>query len=193
MASDYGDESGEKMLDSFARFAERHGEWAMRQRASDLHDAFENAKQSARELSCDAAAPWEEPKEWAKLDMSEFQAFEGYEDIKEIVEAKLRAHGVEPTWFADQETGKEYLLFRIKDAREVWNSLEELSWEVEPAAEKAAERSRQQAREKGRLEDERPLEQRAEEAREASRALEAERAPGLERDRAERAIETRVK
>ena len=49
MASDYGDESGEKMLDSFTRFAERRGEFAMRQRAYDFQRACKNATFAAKE------------------------------------------------------------------------------------------------------------------------------------------------
>lgn len=62
--------------------------------------------------------------------------------IKQVIEAKLRAHGVEPTWFEDKATGKEYLLFRIAEAQEVWDGFDELSRETESAADKAAEKAK---------------------------------------------------
>ncbi|MBQ9021927.1 MAG: hypothetical protein IJ113_07980 [Eggerthellaceae bacterium] len=192
MASDYGDESGEKMLDSFTRFAERRGEFAMRERAYEFKRACRNATEVAKEKGGESEA-LESAPEWAKLDMREFQALEDYADFKEIIEAKLDAHGIEPNWFTDEQAGREYLLFRVKDAREVWASFKELEQESDGIAEKAAEAAKDKVAEKHLDRDERPLDERAKQAREASKALEAERTPGLEHDRAERAIETRVK
>ena len=48
MASDYGDDAGEKMIDDFMRFGERMGERAMYRRAERLKLAFENATDKAR-------------------------------------------------------------------------------------------------------------------------------------------------
>ena len=107
--------------------------------------------------------------EWAKLDMAEFRDAEDYNAIKQAVEAKLSDCGIEPAWFEDAEHGKEYLLFRISDAHDVWACFDELSDEVGSAAEKAAGKLRE-------IRDGRPLEERAREAREASAALEADRA-----------------
>lgn len=189
MASDYGDEAGSKMIDDFMRFGERMGERAMYARASQMRQAFENATRSAREAAGEAP-PAEERAEWAKLDMHEFQRIEDYEAIKGIIEDRLKARAVEGTWFPDPETGKEYLLFRIADAQEVWQSFEELAHETDGACAKAAERikERQCA---GR--DERTLDERAEEAREASKALEAERATTREVAREPRFQEVRSK
>lgn len=89
-------------------------------------------------------APGGDAPEWAKLDMHEFQGIEDYDAIKGIIGDRLAAHGVGSTWFPDPETGKEYLLFRIADAREVWQSFDELSRETDDAAAKAAERIREQ-------------------------------------------------
>lgn len=243
MASDYGDESGEKMLDNFTRFGERMGEAAMRDRALRLYRAFENAKAGAGEKIPDEPPGMAGPSEWAKLDMAEFREIDGYDEIKQIIEAKLRSHGVEPTWFEDKADGREYLLFRVMDAREVWDGFDELSKEAGPAAEQAAEairaraakevgepepahdgardegfRSRQRPATQaaggrrdgpGRrpshaktfwqkhdvpvLRDMRPLEERAAHAREASAALEAERAAGPARAREPRFQEMRSK
>lgn len=174
MASDYGDEAGSKMIDDFMCFGERMGERAMYARASQMRQAFENATREAQGIAGDAAE--EQSPEWAKLDMHEFQRIEDYGNIKGIIEDRLAERGVTSTWFPDPETGKEYLLFRIADAQEVWKSFDELSRETDDAAAKAADKIREQ-RDKapGRTRDKRTLDERAEEAREASEALEAER------------------
>lgn len=134
MASDFGDESGEKMLDNFERFAERMGEEAMRRRAEEFIQACEHAKSA----TAGKDAPGGDA-EWAKLDMREFQGIEGYDELKPIIDAKLDAHGADHTWFTDPKTGREYLLFEIKDAREVWASFDELSKESSDAKERASE------------------------------------------------------
>lgn len=139
MASDYGDEAGEKMLDNFMRFGERMGERAMYARADRMQHAFQNATRAARGTARKATPDREVSPEWAKLDMAEFREIEDYDGIKGIIEDKLTAHGVESTWFPDPASGKEYLLFRIADAQEVWRSFDELSHETDGAKEKAAE------------------------------------------------------
>lgn len=175
MASDYGDEAGSKMIDDFMRFGERMGERAMYARAGQMQRAFQNATRDAR-AAAGEEAPAEGRSEWAKLDMHEFQGIEDYEAIKGIIEDRLASHGVGSTWFPDPETGKEYLLFRIADAKEVWQSFDELSRETDDACAKAAEKIREQhEKEPSRDRDDRTLDERAEDAREASAALEAER------------------
>lgn len=175
MASDYGDEAGSKMIDDFMRFGERMGERAMYARAAQMQRAFQNATRSAQEIAGDDAREGDAP-EWAKLDMQEFQGIEDYDAIKGIIEDRLASRGVTSTWFSDPETGKEYLLFRIADAREVWQSFDELSRETDDACAKAAEKIREQhEKDPSRGRDDRTLDERAEDAREASAALEAER------------------
>lgn len=193
MASDYGDEAGSKMIDDFMRFGERMGERAMYARAAQMQKAFRNATRSAQELSGDHAPGGDAP-EWAKLDMHEFQRIEDYDAIKGIIEDRLAAHGVGSTWFPDPETGKEYLLFRIADAREVWQSFDELSRETDDAAAKAAERIREQHdKNPSRERDDRTLDERAEDAREAAKALEAERPTSRSRSIEPRFQEMRAK
>lgn len=193
MASDYGDEAGSKMIDDFMRFGERMGERAMYARAGQMQRAFQNATRDAR-AAAGEEAPAEGRSEWAKLDMHEFQGIEDYEAIKGIIEDRLASHGVGSTWFPDPETGKEYLLFRIADAREVWQSFEELSRETDDACAKAAERIRERSeREPAKSRDERTLDERAEEAREASKALEAERTTSRALTKEPRLEEVRAK
>lgn len=192
MASDYGDEAGSKMIDDFMRFGERMGERAMYARAVQMRQAFENATREAQGVAGDAAE--EQPPEWAKLDMHEFQRIEDYGSIKGIIEDRLAERGVASAWFPDPETGREYLLFRIADAQEVWESFDELSRETDDAAARAAERIREQrGKAPGRTRDERTLDERAEEAREASEALEAERATTKALTREPRFQEMRAK
>lgn len=192
MASDYGDEAGSKMIDDFMRFGERMGERAMYARATQMRQAFENATREAQDIAGGAAE--EQLPEWAKLDMHEFQRIEDYGSIKGIIEDRLAERGVTSAWFADPESGKEYLLFRIADAQEVWRSFDEFSRETDDAAAKAAEKVREQ-RDKapGRNRDERTLDERAEEAREASEALEAERSTTKALTREPRFQEMRAK
>lgn len=117
MASDYGDDAGEKMIEDFARFGERMGERAMYDRARRMRSAFENATAATRGAAGEGDAR-EKPAEWAKLDMAEFQEIEDYAGIKGIIEAKLRAHAVDSAWFVEPATGREHLLFRVADARQ---------------------------------------------------------------------------
>ena len=176
MASDYGDEAGSKMIDDFMRFGERMGERAMYARAAQMQRAFQNATRTTREAAGVDDRAEESSPEWAKLDMHEFQRIEDYGAIKGIIEDRLAAHSVSSAWFPDPETGKEYLLFRIADAKEVWQSFDELSRETDDACAKAAEKIREQhEKDPSRDRDDRTLDERAEDAREASAALEAER------------------
>ena len=166
MASDYGDDSGEKMLDGFTRFGERMGVREMHRRSDRLQQAFDKAKANTTAHETDA----EGRVEWAKLDMSEFRVAGAYDELKEAVEDKMAERGVDTAWFEDAEKGKEYLIFRVSDAHDVWAGFDELSEEAFGAASKAAERF------KGSARDERTLEERARQAREAAAALDAERA-----------------
>ncbi|MBQ9003927.1 MAG: hypothetical protein IJ087_18950, partial [Eggerthellaceae bacterium] len=139
MASDFGDESGQRLLDDFVRFGQQAGIEAMRERAFAVRRACENARDGARGAAgTDGVPGGADPKEWAKLDMHEFQAIEGYERIKEIIGSKLAAHGAEFHWHADGDAGREFLLFKVRDAREVWESFGELAREADVACEKAA-------------------------------------------------------
>lgn len=174
MASDYGDDAGEKMIEDFMRFGERMGERAMYDRAKRMEAAFEKARDAARSTPAEGGIR-EEPSEWAKLDMAKFREIEGYEGVKDIISTKLRSRSVDSAWFEDPESGKEYLLFRISDVEEVCQSFDELSKEAGEACDRAAAGlAKLRAREAATGGDERPLAERAENARKASKALEAE-------------------
>lgn len=193
MASDYGDDAGEKMIEDFVRFGERMGERAMQDRARRMQSAFENVTIVARGTERESAAR-ETPVEWAKLDMTELQKIEDYAGIKEVIEKKLEAHAVDSTWFTEPVTGKEHLLFRVADAREVWLSFDELSRETDEASERAAaDLAKREIREVAGARDERPLEVRARQARAASSVLEAANVATRTRPRGSRMQEVRAK
>jgi hypothetical protein len=194
MASDFGDDFGEKMLNDFTRFAERMGEDAMRRRAEEFRRACKNAKSAAKGKRTAEA----EPSEWAKLDMREFQSIEGYDELKPIIDKKLDENGADHTWFTDPSSGKEYLLFKVRDAHEVWASFDQLEKESAAAEERAAQtakrevgREAEKRPEKGR--DERPLKDRAEDAVKASKRMERSDAGTRARSRMPRAHKDRTK
>ena len=182
MASDYGDDSGEKMLDGFTRFGERMGMRAMYRRSDRFQDACDNVRSqtSAHET---VETDGETRVEWARLDMQEFRAVEGYDELKQDIEERLDARDIETAWFEDAENGREYLLFRVSDAQGVWDCFGELSREAEHEA----------GRPDGRRRDGRTLEERAEQAREAAAALEAERAGDAALSHGPRFQETRAR
>jgi hypothetical protein len=194
MASDFGDDSGEKMLNDFTRFAERMGEDAMRRRADEFRRACKTAKSASR----DGKPADSGPSEWAKLDMREFQDIEGYEELKPIIDEKLSENGADHTWFTDPSSGKEYLLFKVRDAHEVWASFDQLEKESTAAEERAAKIAKREiGREaKGRPEkgrDERPLKDRAADAVKASKRMERSDAGARSRSRKPRAHKDRTK
>ena len=133
MASDYGDDAGEKMIEDFALRGARGREGDVRPREADAERATAATRGAAGEG--DAR---EKPAEWAKLDMAEFQEIEDYAGIKGIIEAKLRAHAVDSAWFVEPATGREHLLFRVADARQARAAASAL--EAEGATTRAATR-----------------------------------------------------
>lgn len=168
MASDFGDESGEKMIDSTARIGERWGESALRRRAWAMRGACEQASEQA-EAAIDAPATGEDPAPaWARLDMSGFKDAGDWESVRPQVEDALHAHHVEPVWLDDAEAGRTELLFRIEDARQVSDAFGDLGDRF--------------SRDASHPIDGRPLDERARQARRASEALEAQRTASRERE-----------
>ena len=76
MASDFGDESGEKLFDWFLRMGQDMSEEALRASAERLKGAIQNLRGNLED-----AAPQqdEEVREFARLDMSEFEELPDYE------------------------------------------------------------------------------------------------------------------
>lgn len=169
MSSDYGDDAGEMMFNYLVRLGERVGGDAMRQHAQRLSSACERACEGIGGEKGESI-PERPADEWAKLDMSEFQEIGAYEETKAVIEGRLAEAGIDPTWFQDPKTGTDYLLFKVRDAREVRQCFDGLSGETLDAASRAAEKTGL-----GSERDARPLGDRAAEARRASDQLESER------------------
>ena len=103
-----------------------------------------------------------------------------YATIKEVVSDKLRAASVEHHIIPGE--GRDWLLFKVEDAPEVDEAFRQLEQETGKAAERARERLSEIAE---RLQTPERLAERAERAREASRA----HSQGLGRNRGPRQIE----
>ena len=188
MAEDFGDEASQRLVDWATRIAMYQvriggptaGERAMRDAAEQLTRALESARDSLRDpASAEVRADGPALPEWAKLDLAEFQAMDGYEEIRSAIDLKLTSASLEHALY--EEAGHAYLLFRSQDAPQVAECFDQLAGQGRVAAERAAERVREQARDVGRDgRDREPLEQRAQRARESAEAISGGEAP--ERD-----------
>lgn len=188
MAEDFGDEASQRLVDWATRIAMYQvriggptaGERAMRDAAEQLTRALESARDSLRDpASAEVRADGPALPEWAKLDLAEFQAMDGYEEIRSAIDLKLTSASLEHALY--EEAGHAYLLFRSQDAPQVAECFDQLAGQARVAAERAAECVREQARDVGRDDrDREPLEQRAQRARESAEAISGGEAP--ERD-----------
>ena len=175
MASDFGDESGEKLFDWFLRMGQNMTEETMRASAEKLKSAIKNLRGNI-----DPQAPEQdaEPKEFARLNMAEFEELPDYESLKEIINGMLDEAAIEHD-FA-QVDGHDHLVFRIADAPEVDEVFAHLEESVDKCAQSAIEeRDKELARER----DAEPLEVKALAAKEASKAAHdaADRVQQIER------------
>ena len=207
MAEDFGDEAGQKLVDWATRVAmyqvriggPSSGERAMRDAAEQLTKALEAARDSLRspeaaEVRTDGPAL----PEWAKLDLAEFQAMEGYDEIRSAIDAKLTSASLEHALY--EEGGHAYLLFRAQDAPQVADCFDSLATQAREAADRAAERVREQHRDVERHRDithgdrdREPLEQRAQRARESAEAISSGEAPERDLSRGAQRREERSK
>ena len=207
MAEDFGDEAGQKLVDWATRVAmyqvriggPSSGERAMREAAEQLTRALEAARDSLRapesaEVRTDGPAL----PEWAKLDLAEFQAMEGYDEIRSAIDAKLTSASLEHALY--EEGGHAYLLFRAQDAPQVADCFDSLATQAREAADRAAERVREQHRDMEHHRDvehgdrdREPLEQRAQRARESAEAISGGEAPERDLSRGAQRREERSK
>lgn len=175
MASDFGDESGEKLFDWFLRMGQNMTEESMRASAEKHKSAIRNLRGNL-----DSEAPGKEPevKEFARLNMSEFEELPDYESLRDIIDGMLDEAAIEHD-FAKVE-GHDHLVFRVADAPEVDEVFAHLEENVDRCAENAIdERDLELSRER----DAEPLEVKALAAKEASKAVHeaAERSQQIER------------
>ena len=164
MPSDFGDESGEKFCDWLMDIGQQAGQEAMHAAARKLSVALKHTK---GDLGVDEAEP-----KWARLNLDELSKMEGYDSIKQILDKQLEDAGVEHSFFVDDRTGQESLLFKHEDASKVERADTQLSRGEEPAKTQTKETSR----------DSEPLEKRSARVRASSAALEAGRSQGRGRD-----------
>lgn len=106
MADDYGDDSGQRLYDMIVRAgtvaAERSGLSARDGAMGEAAARIEEALSALRRQLGDQAAPGparEEPRdgatpEYARLDVRELKAIDGFEELKGIIHSDLEAHGV---------------------------------------------------------------------------------------------------
>ena len=148
MADDYGDDSGQRLYDMIVRAgtvaAERSGLSARDGAMGETAARIEEALSALRRQLGDQAAPGparEEPRdgatpEYARLDVRELKAIDGFEELKGIIHSDLEAHGV-GNGFVEGRDGRTELVFRLDDAPRVAECLDRLIEETRRAAERA--------------------------------------------------------
>ena len=158
MASDYGDEAGEKLFDWMLRMGQDASQDAIRASAERLKSAIRNLRGQIDEPLTEAER--EDVRDYARLNLSEFEELPDYASLREIIEARLDAAAIEHD-IANID-GHDHLIFKMEDAPEVDEAFKELEREADEACDRAVkERERD------------PLEQKAAAAREASHAYQA--------------------
>lgn len=139
MASDYGDDSGEKLVDWMLRIGQDAGGEAMSECAQRFVDALRNARGAVYESreAPEAEAEGIEQK-WAKLNMRDFKDLPEYGSIRELIDERLSEASVEHAFHEDEKG--EFLVFRVQDAPDVDEVFANLEKETEEALGKAKER-----------------------------------------------------
>mgnify|MGYP007081923260 FL=1 len=158
MATDFGDESGEKLFDWMLRVGQEAGQEALAKSAKGLAEAIRSTCASIEksEGSGDAAA---KTTEWAKLSMREFEDLPEYETLADMISSQLKKEGVEHA-FAN-ERGKRFLVFKANEAPSVAQAFRRIEESIPEACERA----------KGALAKGEPLKERAARARAAAEQI----------------------
>lgn len=172
MPSDFGDESGEKLFDWMLKVGQDASEAALLSSAERLKGAFRSVRGEIGQMA-EGAPAGEKTPEWGKLSMAQFEELPEYETIKEAIDSRLDAQKIEHDFFTDKD-GRDFLLFRLEDAPDVSGAFKDLEEQTDRALDKALE-ERGKARDDAR--DAEPLEERAANARNASKALDEARSP----------------
>ncbi len=170
MPSDFGDESGERLVDWLELIGQQAGDNVMCASAEKLKSAFHRARAESTVMGTmneteDLSATW------AKLNMRDFESLPEYDTLRELIGERLDADAIEHDFYRDKD-GRDWLLFKVQDAAEVSEAFRDLEERTDRALDESLQR-RGKTREQVR--DEMPLEQRAQSAREASKAINAER------------------
>lgn len=182
MPSDFGDESGERLVDWLEYIGQQAGDNVMYASAEKLKSAFHRARADSTVMGAMNDSEGLNTT-WAKLSMRDFEALPEYDTLKDLIGKRLDADAIEHDFYRD-DSGRDWLLFKTEDAAEVSEAFRDLEERTERALDESLQR-RGKTREQ--IRDEIPLEQRAQGAREASKALEQEMSKdkGLDIDRFE--------
>ena len=170
MPSDFGDESGERLVDWLEYIGQSAGDSVMCSTADKLKSAFHRARADSTVMGAMNESEGLNAT-WAKLNMRDFEALPEYDTLKELIGKRLDADAIEHDFYRD-ERGRDWLLFKTEDAAEVSEAFRDLEERTDKALDESLQR-RGKTREQAR--DEIPLEERAKSAREASKAVNAER------------------
>lgn len=135
MHDDFGDEAGGRLVDWMMKVGQEAGIEAASAAADKLAAAFRNARGAAEGGKEDLA----ERKDWAKLDMREFQAIEGWPELRELIDGKLEDAGIRHEFFEEPQSGKTVLIYRIEDAPRLAQAFRELEEATEAAKAHAIE------------------------------------------------------
>lgn len=162
MASDFGDESGEKLFDWMLRMGQDAGQDAIRESAKRLKGAIQNLRGQIGE---DGPEGQGGAKEYARLNLAEFEELPDYASLKEIIDSSLDDAAIEHDFV--EVDGHDHLVFKVADAPEVDEVFANLEEEVDRAAERACEEHDHDLEEQR---DSEPLEHKAEAAKQASKA-----------------------
>ena len=168
MPSDYGDDSGEKLVDWMLRIGQDAGGAAMSAGAERLANAFRNARGQAAGTPDAVAEELEDAPRWAKLSMAEFEQLPEYESIRQLIDEELDRASIEHAFHNDGERG--FLVFKVEDAPDVDEVFADLERKASEALDEAKERI---AQPKSR--DAERLAVKAEQAKAASAASKAAR------------------
>lgn len=168
MPSDYGDDSGERLVDWMLRIGQEAGEAAMAASAERLADALRNARGRVAEEAESEPEGARREAQWAKLNMHEFEELPEFESIKELIGERLNGVSVEHAFHNDGKA--EFLVFKVEDAPEIDEVFGSLEKDAANAMEKAKE-----ALGPARTRDAERLSVKAEQARAASAASRAAR------------------
>ena len=168
MPSDYGDDSGEKLVDWMLRIGQDAGVAAMSASAERLANAFRNARGQVAGTPDAVAEELEDAPQWAKLSMAEFEQLPEYESIRQLIDEKLDRASIEHAFHKDGERG--FLVFKVEDAPDVDEVFADLERKASEVLDEAKERI---AQPKSR--DAERLAVKAEQAKAASAASKAAR------------------
>ena len=162
MASDFGDESGEKLFDWMLRIGQDAGEAAIAASADRLKNAISNLRGS---IGGEASAEEAQVREFARLNLSEFEELPDYASLKDIIDGMLDEAAIEHD-FAVVD-GHDHLVFRVAQATEVDEAFKGLEERID---EEAGRARKAYGKELANERDEEPLEKKAKAAQEASKA-----------------------